>query len=152
MTHTPGPWNIYRDEDRHAVSVLKYVTGDSGGTTGKSICRMATPDLRPVHKNALLGRAEINANAALIAAAPELLDALKALLVAVTYSTPPVEFGTPDDPNPGFEARVPVDFVTEANAAIAKATGQMAPAFGDVGSRADTKANSGLNTINEVSQ
>lgn len=37
-------------------------------------------------------------------------------------------------------------------AVIAKATGQEVTGLDDVGSRADTKANSGLNTINEVSQ
>ena len=51
-------------------------------------------------------------------------EALSDLLVAVTYTAPPVDFGTPDDPNPGFEARIPVDFVNIARAALAKEADQ----------------------------
>jgi hypothetical protein len=60
---------------------------------------------------------ENEANARLIAAAPELLEALRALTVAVTFADPPKEFN-------GVlchEARVPVGFVDAARAAIAKA-------------------------------
>lgn len=45
-------------------------------------------------------------------------EALRALLTAVTYTAPPKEYGTPDDPNPCYEARVPVQFVIEARAAL----------------------------------
>jgi hypothetical protein len=61
---------------------------------------------------------------ALAALVPDLLEALKALVIAVTYNEPPRDFGTPDDPNPCYEARVPVGFVDKARAAIAKAEGR----------------------------
>jgi hypothetical protein len=57
-----------------------------------------------------------------IAADADLLAELRALVTAVTYVTPPTDFGTPDEPNPCFEARVPVEFVDRARAAIARAS------------------------------
>lgn len=75
---TTGPWYVYRGEDGEAISVAKFVEGDNGGTTGKSICRMPVPTYRG-HKNAITTRAEIDANAALIAALPSLLDRITEL-------------------------------------------------------------------------
>jgi hypothetical protein len=98
--HTPGPWGV---DDPHLVwaeSVGEYVatTRVEGWET--------------------LSREQVEANARLIAAAPELLEALKALTVAVTFADPPKEF------NGALchEARVPVGFVDAARAVIAKAT------------------------------
>jgi hypothetical protein len=48
----------------------------------------------------------------------EAVAALKELLIAVEYAAPPRNYGTDTDPNLCFEARVPVDFVTKAHAAI----------------------------------
>lgn len=65
---------------------------------------------------------EVTANGLLFAAAPDLAKALQALLVAVTYSTPPVDFSRPgEEPNFCFEVRVPVRFVADAHFALAKA-------------------------------
>jgi hypothetical protein len=52
------------------------------------------------------------------------VEALKALLVAVTYAEPPKDYGTAGDPNLCFEARVPVQFVDDARAAIAAYEGE----------------------------
>lgn len=71
IKHTPGPWNLYVDEDGDAIAVSKWVEGRNGGTIGVSIARMPVPDK--------LSRPEINANASLIAGAPDLLEALKLL-------------------------------------------------------------------------
>jgi len=59
--------------------------------------------------------------AKLFAAAPDLLRRLQELLVAVEYKGPPVDFGKPGDPNPCFEARIPIGFVEAARNAIASA-------------------------------
>ena len=91
-THTPGPW----------TEVGRYIETDE-----YTICEMFSPRTRE----------ERDANQRLIAAAPELLEALKALTVAVTFADPPKEF------NGALchEARVPVGFVDAARAAIKKA-------------------------------
>jgi hypothetical protein len=55
----------------------------------------------------------------------EVEEALRELLVAVTFSEPPVNMGgTEDDPNLCYEARVPVEFVTNARAALTPQGGQ----------------------------
>lgn len=51
----------------------------------------------------------------------DVLEALKDLLVAVKFKSPPVNFGTDNDPNLCWEARVPIAFVEVAEKAIAKA-------------------------------
>lgn len=48
----------------------------------------------------------------------EVVEALQALLVAVCYKTPTVDFGTQKEPNPCYEARVPVQFVHDAHKAL----------------------------------
>lgn len=58
-----------------------------------------------------------------MSAAPDLLEALTALKIAIEYTAPPTDFGTPGDPNPCFECRIPVAFLDEARAAITKALG-----------------------------
>jgi hypothetical protein len=75
---TDAPWNLYRDEDGNVISILKHVIGDGGGVTGRQIARMPIPS-KTVHKNAETNWPEINANARLMAAAPALYEALKAL-------------------------------------------------------------------------
>ena len=76
---TEGPYYVYRAEDGEAVSVAKFVVGDGGGTTGKSICRMPVPKTTG-HLNARTTQAEINATAKLLAASPALYAALEAMV------------------------------------------------------------------------
>lgn len=59
-----------------------------------------------------------HARAILDALRPDPLEALKALITAVTYHAPPKDFGTPEEPNLCWEARVPIEFVTRANEAL----------------------------------
>lgn len=58
---------------------------------------------------------------ALRAERDELIEALRAARIAITYVSPPKDFGTPDDPNPCYEARVPVAFVEQIDRALSKA-------------------------------
>jgi len=101
--HTPGPWDLYRDEDRNAIAVSKHGTGPNGGWVAWSLCRMPVPSKR-------LTWDEINANARLIAAAPELLEALVNCVSLVS-----LKFGNTDDGANAAQA--------QARAAISKATG-----------------------------
>src|SRR5688572_26003126 len=62
-THTPGPWRVVTDQGNHLVT-----------SRSSNICRLYR-DHEADH--------EANANARLIAAAPELLAALKGLMKAI---------------------------------------------------------------------
>lgn len=64
--HTPGPWNNYQGDDIYCVYA----------ESGKKICSIEPVDI--VGWNAV-HREEADANEALIAAAPELLEALSEL-------------------------------------------------------------------------
>jgi hypothetical protein len=103
--HTPGPWTVTSS------------TGDvhSQANNGqKWICQ--GPDAAPTYPPA----GEIAANSRLIAAAPDLLCELRALVTAVTFADPPKLFNGVL----AHEARVPVEFIEAALAAISKARGQ----------------------------
>ena len=65
MTHTPGPWTIYEPE----LDITAYDEAADRTVTVAMMCDDAS--------------SEREANAALIAAAPELLEALKAVVLAV---------------------------------------------------------------------
>jgi hypothetical protein len=54
----------------------------------------------------------------------DLIAALTAARTAICFKSPPVDFGTPDDPNPCYEARVPVAFIEQIDAALAKANSE----------------------------
>jgi len=107
--HTPGPWKVLnaRKED-WLGRPLEYwtVTADDGD---KWLC--ASPEWDPEHE------AESEANARLIAAAPELLEAIVLALPYVTDAE-----GFPEQFKPGVVAR----HVAQIRAAIAKATGEPA--------------------------
>lgn len=53
-----------------------------------------------------------------------LIEALRNLVTAVRYAEPLKEFGTPDAPNPCFEARVPAFFVQQAEMALKDVGGE----------------------------
>lgn len=107
---TPGPWSSFRNED----SALGYFIDTSLGNDSDNVTVIAD---RIAGKSAL-------SNARLIAAAPELYEALRELLVAVRFADPPKDYGTPEEPNLCHEARIPTDFVTIAERALAKARGE----------------------------
>lgn len=113
-THTPGPWHLGRPdrdgEDAHMCEVMtKYTTASGAGTLPcyDIICRTWSP--HQLVASVRLTRSECQANARLIAAAPELLEALK---LAVRQNEH-------DMLMTGEELR-------NARAAIAKATGDAA--------------------------
>lgn len=96
--HTPGPWNAQGFRVREAHRDFSHGIWKEG-------VRLALVDCRP-----LANRSEEEANAHLIAAAPELLRALRAMFDASGASQ-----GTADADNPAESL---------ARAAIAKAEGR----------------------------
>ena len=99
--HTPGPWREWDDGIR--------------GSNGESVCRVyaVTGDTGKRH-----GRGVSDYNARLIAAAPELLEALRCL---TGYAESEWRKTTGGRMNGGTS--VPIEHVKMARAAIAKATG-----------------------------
>lgn len=73
VEHTPGPWKA-RDYVNHEGNT--WIDCYAFANNGKGKCLGGT--LATVHKNGV-GKGSMEANALLIAAAPELLDALKEL-------------------------------------------------------------------------
>ena len=94
MTHTPGPWRVSRD----SYGIVR-IWADYRGEE----CDVACPE-----GDGSINSAERDANARLIAAAPELLTALQGLLA--------------DYQNALSDSRQRDVVVTAAKAAIAKAT------------------------------
>jgi hypothetical protein len=105
--HTPGPWTTSHYEDRNFPWQIRPVPHYEGGPKlhGSAGAVAAIPDSR-LHDQA--------ANARLIAAAPELLEALRHLEGQAVQQNE--AYGNPNSPSM-YEA------LTEARAAIAKATG-----------------------------
>jgi len=98
--HTTGPWRLGKDE----MGELHTVWGAQAGVAITSVFdNVFGPDCPP--------QAEATANARLIAAAPDLLDALRWLLA----------FWRPGSDHDTDEVRLAV---AAARAAIAKATGK----------------------------
>ncbi len=71
--HTPGPWGLC-DDRKDGVSVIT-----SGGDDGRSIAFIELVDV---------SEPELEANARLIAAAPDLLAALEAMVAADEHGWP----------------------------------------------------------------
>lgn len=96
--HTPGPWKLipHREDDR-----LTMVIGNDGTFHGRFVCNVAT--ISPGHH-------EDQANARLIAAAPELLEAAVGALIRFRHYEQ--NLGGADG-----------DVILELELAIAKATG-----------------------------
>ena len=113
MTHTPGPWRI--DHQRigphgEPVALLCDVNDPMSGTV------IDWPRGNDSGTAMSIDDAENEANARLIAAAPETLAALKSLLDSIEN----VDFSVLDDAGLTYD-RIPW---AQAEAAIAKATGQ----------------------------
>ena len=97
--HTPGPWSTFQDASlRHAVATATVRICDMWG------------------KDPAFFTAEDAANARLIASAPDLLAALKALLESIES----VDFSVLDDAGLHYD-RIPW---SQAETAIARATGE----------------------------
>ena len=101
VTHTPGPWTVTDGSAYRVMSANKVVHG--GVEFGIYICDTAN--------NAKTRTPENAANARLIAAAPELLIALKQITAAYRACYPEDSAGLPKS-------------ITDAHAAIAKAEAQ----------------------------
>lgn len=91
-----GQWYVYTGEDKDAIAVAEHGVGPNGGWVGIDIAKMPIPGKYKT-------QTDINKNARLIAAAPDLLEALEAA------------FEMHVSQHPKWEAI--------ARAAIAKATG-----------------------------
>jgi len=103
--HTPGPWAV-RSIDHSLRGKIFFVTGVNERNT-----RIVIADCG-IDRETADNRAECEANARLIAAAPELLEALKGTVAML-------ELLNATGSNDPIEARV-----FKARAAIARATGQ----------------------------
>ena len=98
--HTPGPWEV--TDSRHV-------------STGKTLYLFE-------NKSAKAG--ELRANARLLAAAPELLAALKGLVVAASAPSSPHVAGHGIDQSATHEGLTNCDALAAARAAIDKAVGK----------------------------
>ena len=92
--HTPGPWVIVRDTDNKRAITMIHAQPKDPKAYGQGIAKLVRQGLETDEPNALL-----------IAAAPEMLEALKELVAGIETRT-----AGPDD-------------MEKARAAIAKATG-----------------------------
>jgi hypothetical protein len=70
--HTPGPWRVVIRANQRGIRSL---TIDTGHLTGGTYCKMGASELQP----------EDEANARLIAAAPDLLEACKAVMAGDAF-------------------------------------------------------------------
>lgn len=126
--HTPGPWNAITRPD-----ATIWIQGQSDGNGFREVCSMPTSPFRDM--------ARVEANARLIAAAPELLEALTVLAkIADAFDKSELDEARPewgDTPESSqhveiFSGRGGRQFLTlgdcfNARAAIAKATGKATP-------------------------
>jgi hypothetical protein len=103
--HTPGPWAVFR-RDGYSTYIHAINEGDEINTFQVASCHSATS------RKYFPTRGEAEANARLIAAAPELLEALQAMLRMTERHATHGLIATPGSP------------VALARAAIKKAEGQ----------------------------
>ena len=108
-THTAGPWVVYEQPGSYPGSIPTIHVHVAG-----------RPKLAPsvAHLSGTMDYREGLANARLIAAAPELLEALRALLVSINVAIDQSEGDTF-----GKHHNNAVDAITAAEQAIAKAGG-----------------------------
>ena len=103
MKHTPGPWRSSGHPHYQAI-ISDSPTGDE---------RLDEQDHREAYGGYLICESVLEANARLIAAAPELLEALEEAVLQIEYMHEKFQ-----DTGTGCMT------ITRSNAAIAKATGQ----------------------------
>ena len=105
--HTPGPWVVLPEEcDRPYIRIRGTVLGGR-----YKIANVLTPCYEGVHEREA---EETRANARLIAAAPEMLEALQAIADEADGTGKPYS----------CDSYLPRHFIEKARAAIAKATGE----------------------------
>lgn len=100
--HTPGPWEIRKAKDGSGDIAIVAPNAPADQYSRPGILGECYADIRRMGEN---NTAEAEANARLIAAAPELMEALKVII---------------DDP----KSEVPSGLYIAARAAIAKAEGR----------------------------
>ena len=101
--HTPGPWVVHHERGSEWALVM------SGGPAGRIICNVNPESCPDTSSAPAFVRMPMEANARLIAAAPDLLDALSDLLERIERS-------------PTLLPHISADSRNAARAAIAKAT------------------------------
>jgi len=111
--HTPGPWVISEDDSFDSVPFIPIETDLPTGPSFKFICEVKG---NGVESDELGINDEDRANARLIAAAPEMLDALKECLKCELARRADLKTGAPASQY--SDARI-----ARVQAAIAKATG-----------------------------
>lgn len=104
--HTPGPWDYDRQLADNGDKSTEMI--GRGGHINEAVCIIPHDDITDA------GYEEVKANARLIAAAPELLEALKLCKAELRYY--------PGDTNKEGDALIDNAY-NAAEAAIAKATG-----------------------------
>ena len=77
--HTPGPWKIFEGwgADKRRPVIVDAIPDVDGKFVGNCICRMASTN------------PDIEANAKMIAAAPEMFEAIESMLVFLAYAPSP---------------------------------------------------------------
>ena len=110
-SHTPGPWTADKLNDRCTFNI--FATGFNS-----AMCQVSVME----NSSRLVSGREVEANAKLIAAAPELLAALKWALAALDASRPNPEFYDQPKEDIGKALEYTASKMEAARAAIAKAT------------------------------
>lgn len=113
--HTPGPWVVKLDHRGYVANVGTAGSDDVPGAVGSTLFRLASFRIP--------SSPETHANAALIASAPDLLDALRALTAFAATHTG--EGATPEEGRllDGYGEGV-AHAVAAGRAAIARAEGR----------------------------
>lgn len=119
QTHTPGPWTLARGDIERGYSHRVETVDSFTGKPAKIGSHAASP-ICSLHAKAIAGMTE--ANGRLIAAAPELLAALRGMQRAIeNYSA---EFNPSNKPNKVCDWAAFNADLCAASAAIAKAEGK----------------------------
>jgi len=121
MSYTPGPWTVYWPwaDGRFGATMKDWLIHDNSSPTNKTLIDGKTllPQGRALADAkgcSTLSNEERNANACLIAAAPELLEALKAVQEHINW------LGIPS----GYSSKDFTDLFEQISTAIAKAEGR----------------------------
>jgi len=91
--HTPGPWAPYHNKSHCGATTIDYFGVSSLAITDENICSTVCHIADPGGR----GRQEVLANAQLIAASPELLNALEDLVATITDALELDDTGTDID-------------------------------------------------------